>query len=124
MAKWRSGFIFEILNPLADRKECRHKFFEILRGKILAAKAQAKVLNFRLGAENFLFYPYVRLLRILRRGKILKPRCEEILKPLRAEILKIHDAAVLQTSRTLRALHVLRVLRNIRRLKFQGLHRV
>jgi len=122
MAKWRSGFIFEILNPLADRKERRHKFFEILRGKILAAKA--KVLNFKLGAENFLFYPYVRLLRILRRSKILKPRCEEILKPLRAEISKIHDAAVLQASRTLRALHALRVLRNTRHLKFQRLHRV
>lgn len=116
MAKWRSGFIFEISSPLADRKERRHKFFEILRGKILAAKAQAKVLNFKLGAENFLFYPCMRLLRILRRGKILKPRCEEI--------LKIHDAAVLKTSRMLRALQVLRILRNTRYLKFQRLHRV
>ena len=122
MAKWRSGFIFEISSPLADRKGRRHKFFEILRGKILAAKA--KVLNFKLGAENFLFYPCTRLLQILRRGKILKPRCEEILKPLRAEILKIHDAAVLQTSRMLRALQVLRILRNTRHLKFQRLHRV
>ena len=122
MAKWRSGFIFEISSPLADRKERRHKFFEILRGKILAAKA--KVLNFKLGAENFLFYPCMRLLRILRRSKILKPRCEEILKLLCAEILKIHDAAVLKTSRMLRALQVLRILRNTRRLKFQRLHRV
>ena len=116
MAKWRSGFIFEISNPLADRKGRKQKFFEISRGKILAAKAQAKVLNFKLGAENFLFYPCMRLLRILRRGKILKP--------LRAEISKIHDAAVLKTSRMLRALHVLRVLRNTRHLKFQRLHRV
>ena len=122
MAKWRSGFIFGISNRLADRKERKQKFFEILRGKISAAKA--KVLNFKLGAENFLFYPYVRLLRILRRGKILKPRCEEILKPLRAEISKIHDAAVLKTSRMLRALQVLRILRNTRHLKFQRLHRV
>lgn len=124
MAKWRSGFIFEISSPLADRKERRHKFFEILRGKILTAKAQAKISNFNFGAENFIFYPYVRLLRILRRGKILKPRCEEILKPLRTEISKIHDAAVLKTSRMLRALQVLRILRNTRRLKFQRLHRV
>jgi len=122
MAKWRSGFIFEISSPLADRKERRHKFFEILRGKILAAKA--KVLNFKLGAGNFLFYSYMRLLRILRRGKILKPRCEEILKSLCAEILKIYDAAVLKASRMLRALHVPRVLRNTRRLKFQRPHRV
>jgi len=116
MAKWRSRFIFEISNRRADRKERKQKFFEILRGKISAAKAQAKISNFNFGAENFLFYPCMRLLRILRR--------EEILKPLRAEILKIHDAAVLQTSRTLRALHVLRILRNTRRLKFQRLHRV
>ena len=114
MAKWRSGFIFGISNRLADRKERKQKFFEILRGKISAAKA--KVLNFKLGAENFLFYPYVRLLRILRRGKILKPRCEEI--------SKIHDAAVLKTSRMLRALQVLRILQNTRHLKFQRLHRV
>jgi hypothetical protein len=124
MAKWCSGFIFEISNRRADRKGRRHKFFEILRGKILTAKAQAKISNFNFGAENFIFYPYVRLLRILRRGKILKPRCEEILKPLRAEISKIHDAAVLKTSRMLRALQVLRILRNTRYLKFQRLHRV
>ena len=116
MAEWRSGFIFEISNRRADRKERRHKFFEILRGKILTAKAQAKISNFNFGAENFLFYPCMRLLRILR--------CEEILKPLRAEISKIHDAAVLKTSRMLRALQVLRILRNTRHLKFQRLHRV
>ena len=122
MAKWRSGFIFEISNRRADRKERRRKFFEILRGKILAAKA--KVLNFKLGAENFLFYPCMRLLRILRRDKILKLRCEEILKPRRVEISNIHDAAILKALRTLRASHVPLVLRNTRRLKFQRPHRV